>query len=172
MFIARSFHDIQLIESLCNIQPHSQLHLHGLICGLTTLFGGSQHYLQVSKNTCQVTDHLSKICQSFFSVFPLVEVNYSFDVTHFYLSGKRPRAKYQSLSHLKKNPILMVSSYLYSLPLLSYLFSTSFVFLLFYFFFSISLLFEHLFTLFCISLHYSYSLPVFRTITRRNTEFV
>ena len=137
MFIPRSFHDIQLNESLCNFQPHSQLHLHGLSCGLTTLFGGGQHYLQVSKNTCQVTDHLSKICQSFFSVFPLVEVNDSFAGTHFYLSGKRPRAKYQSLSHLKKNPILMVSFSLYGLPLLSYLFSTSFVFLLFFTFSSL-----------------------------------
>ena len=147
-------------------------HIVNSIC--TGLSVDLPHYLGAVSITCKClkTLYLSKICQRFFSVFPLVEVNYSFAVTHFYLSGKRPRAKYQSLSHLKKNPILMVSFSLYRLPLLSYRFSTSFVFLLFYFFFSISLLFEHLFTLFCISLHYSYSLPVFRTITRRNTEFV
>lgn len=56
---------------------------------------------------------------------------YSFAVTHFYTSGKKPKTKYQSLSHLKKTPILMVSFSLYGLPLLSYFFSTSFVFLLF-----------------------------------------
>ena len=97
------------------------------------------HYLGAVSITCKClkTLYLSKICQRFFSVFPLVEVNYSFAVTHFYLSGKRPRAKYQSLSHLKKNPILMVSFSLYGLPLLSYLFSTSFVFLLFFTFSSL-----------------------------------
>ena len=31
--------------------------------------------------------------------------SYSFAVTHFYTSGRKPRTKYQSLSHLKKTPI-------------------------------------------------------------------
>lgn len=89
--------------------------------------------------------------------------SYSFAVTHFYTSGRKPRTKYQSLSHLKKTPILMVSFSLYGLPLLSYLFSTSFVFLLFLPYF-ISPFSESLFTVFCISL--CSSLPVFRTISR------